>query len=484
MNEDTLENLSELLAARDSSTSFSEADVPVDLIESDFITADFRPPSRCPVYERCREFCEVTEKDDSVVIECDDGHRDELSKSEFIFYDVSFEAVVRSIGDLIDQEVQNYDDSSLPRYAMAETMSNLNIYLVVNPSEFGNTINEICVDTITQESPALLIAPDRKIKQLLEQKALFSSSNLIYSVPFSLLTEKQEIKDSLAAIQDIKDLEQDFLEEIEDEEGIVRRVNSNPRYILTELNHMRLLRIAKEIPRSSGTRLEKIAESAFGHLFTTQMEQGGEDDRGDNVPDSVFYISDQSLPEDYDSILGVADAKSGKDAGFGDEPVDGKHEEYIKEARDQSVSGEKIAHTFVVLDFDGHQDIDFYDRMSEVYKENEYLVIFTAEALAMVLSAYLSHTISNELSLVRGSFQSVIYSLFDPDKYNSDDLGLGEITREVGQNQDNYDERYKQRSNLLIVTPDVVKKLFEQYAESPKEIERIFENYYRPRATI
>lgn len=484
MNKEVLENLAPLLAAQDSSTSFKEHEIPDQLIESDFITGEFRPPSKCPVDEQCKEFCEVTKQDDQVIIECDDDHSDEFSESEFMYYDVSFEVIVRGIGNLVDREIQTYDDSNLPRYAMGETESDLNIYLVVNPSEFGNTINEICVDTLTQESPALLIAPDRKIKQLLEQKALFSSSNLIISAPFSMLTEEQEIKDSLKAIQEIKDVERSFLEEIDDEEDIVRRINSNPRYILTELNHMRLLRLAKELPQSSGSRLEKVAESAFGHLFTTQMEMGGEDDRGDKVPDSVFYISDQSLPEAYDSILGVADAKSGKDAGFGDEPVDGKHEEYIKEARDQSVSGEKIAHTFVVLDFDGHQDIDFYDRMSEVYNEGEYLVIFTAEALAMVLSAYLSHMISNELSLVRGSFQSVIYSLFDPDRFNSEGLGLGEITREVGKDQEDYDEQYKKRSNLMIVTPEVVRKLFEQYADSPKEIERIFENYYRPRATI
>jgi hypothetical protein len=102
----------------------------------------------------------------------------------------------------------------------------------------------------------------------------------------------------------------------------------------------------------------------------------------------------------------------------------------------------------------------------------------------MVLSAYLSYTVSNELSLVRGSFQSVVYSLFDPDRFNSDELGLGDITREVGRDEENYNENYKQRSDMMIVTPEVVKELFEQYAESSKEIENIFDNYYTPRPTV
>ena len=484
MNKNIFESLNEALAAQHSSTSFKRNELPDELLDSEFATEDFRPPSRCPVDEYCQEFCSVSEEGQNVLIECDGEHSAEFLKSEFMYYDLSFENIVREVGDIVEREIVTYDDSSLPRYVKAETASEINIYLVVNPSEFENTINEVCVDTLAEEFPALLIAPDKNIKEMLEQKALFSSSNIIYSTPFSLLTEAQEVKDSLAAIEDIRGVERKFLDDLEDEEGIVRRVNSNPRYILTELNHMRLLRLAKELPRSSGTRLEKVAESAFGHLFATQIERGGEDDRGDNVPDSVFYISGENLPEGYDSVLGVADAKSGGDAGFGDEPADGKHDEYVKEARAQSVAGDKIAHTFVVLDFDGHQDIDFYDRMNEVYNEDEYLVIFTAEALAMVLSAYLSHTVSNELSLVRGSFQSVVYSLFDRDRFNSDELGLGDITRGVGRNQEDYDENYKQRPGLMIVTPEVVKKLFEQYAESSKEIENIFENYYTPRPTV
>lgn len=484
MNEDSISKLSEVMSTKDSSTSFKIGDVPDELLGTDYISRDFRPPSKCPVDDRCQEFCEVLEEGESVLVRCDDGHEMEFPRSDFIYYELSFESIIQGVSDLVDMSVSDYDESRLPRYVSAETESGLGIYLIVNPSEFSNTVNEICVDTLTDRNPALLIAPDKEIKQLLEQKALFSSSNLIYSVPFSLLSEDEEIKNSVEAIRDIQSIEDEFLDEIEDDEGLIERVNSNPRYILTELNHMRLMRLAKELPGSSGTRLEKIAESAFGHLFSTQMEQGGEDDRGDNVPDSVFYISDRSLPDGYDSIFGVADAKSGADAGFREEPVDGKHEEYIKEARDQSVSGEKIAHTFVILDFDGHQDIDFYDRMSNVYNQNEYLVIFTAEALGMVLSAYLSYTVSNQLSLVQGSFRSVVYSLFDPDKFNSDKLALGDITREVGKDTEDYKQNYKQRSDLLIITPEVVRELFKQYVDSPKEIEKIFEDYYKPRARI
>jgi len=83
------------------------------------------------------------------------------------------------------------------------------------------------------------------------------------------------------------------------------------------------------------------------------------------------------------------------------------------------------------LEFDGQQELPFYDEMTTYYQENEHMVIFTAEALAMVMAAYLSHTVTNELTLVEGDFQTAIYPFFHKEKLR--DAGLASITREVGQ---------------------------------------------------
>jgi hypothetical protein len=482
VTEEAVEALSELLTLDNPATSFSETEIPEALLGSRFVESEVRAPSVCPD-RLCREHCTVVERKEShLKIECDDGHESEIPISEQTFHDVDYREVLDLVSEISQLDLTEVS-SELPRYIHGSTEQGVNIYLVVDPSDYHGTVNEICVDTLSTDSPALLISPGEEIKNLLDHKALFSSGNLIYSVPFSLLEKEQEIRRSLTTIEDIQEVERGLLDRFEDDDGLVRKVNSNPRYILTELNHMRLMRLAGELPQHSGTRLEKVAESAFGHLFATKMDAGGEDDRGKNLPDSVFYVSADVLPEGYDSIIGVADEKSGKDAGFGDESVEGKHENYVKEARDQSVAADKIAHTFVVLDFDGHQDIDFFDRMSEVYEDGEHMVVFTAEALAMILSAYLSYTVSNELSLVKGNFQTVIYPLFDPERFNDPDLGLSEKVREAGD-QEAYSEEYRKRSDLLIVTTEVVEKLIKHYSDSPQEVGRIFEVYLKPRVPI
>jgi hypothetical protein len=298
-----------------------------------------------------------------------------------------------------------------------------------------------------------------------------------------MLTARDEVRHSLTTIDQIRNVEKQVIQQhIEDHHPVVYRVNSNPRYILTELNQMRLLRLSGELPPFSGTRLEKIGESTFSHLFATHPEAGGENDRGANLPDSIFYISDHSLPPDYDTILGIVDTKSGNKANFGSETIEGKHDGYLQRGRRQAVPADCRAHIFLILEFDGQQEIDFYDEMSTFYRDCEYMVIFTAEALALVMAAYLSHTIANELTLIDGTFHTAIYPFFHKEEYR--DANLASITRVVGQQQETYDKEYMQREGLLIITQDVVKQRLQDCVESPGEIDNLLSTYYQPMPTV
>jgi len=375
-----------------------------------------------------------------------------------------------------------FDSAERPRYVSGVLNEGFNIYLIVSPADYTKTVNKICIKTLQEESPALLITPEKSIKELLEIQSLFSSGNLIYTIPFTLLSERAEIKSSLKTIEEIQELENQILSQHESEHPVVYQINPNPRYILTELNHMRLLRLAKELPRHSGIRLEKIGESAFSHLFVTYPDSGGEDDRGSNLPDILFYISDTALPDGYKPVLGIVDTKSGDDASFGSEPVEGKHTEYLKRGRRESVSPDQLAHIFVILGFDGQQEISFYDKMNKRYNEGEYMVIITAEALSLIMASYLAHTVSNDLKLVHGNFQTVIYPFFNQESFIN--AGLSDITREVGQNQPDYDRRYQEKNGLMTVTEEVVKKRLKDCVESPNEVERILDSYFYQMPTV
>jgi len=482
MNKKLIGALDELLTLESGSTSFSKTEILSDLIETEYIVEDLRPPQSCPLLEDCRAFCECKRDGSDLVVKCDEGHEGRIPVEDHLYYDVSFEPVLEAVAEAAGRELAKISKSSLPKYVTGVTEDGVNLYLIVSPSDYENAVNEICIDTLKEDNAALLVTPQKTVKDLLEIKSLFSSSNLIYTVPFTMLIEPDLIQNSLSTIEDIQSIERRIIQDLDGEHPVVNRVNSNPRYILTELNHMRLLRLAKELPQHSGTRLEKVGETAFSHLFVSYPEAGGEDDRGGNVPDNIFYISDSILPEGADSILGIADTKSGDDAGFGSEKIEGKHDEYLKKARRHSVGAEKIAHMFLILGFDGQKEIEFYDKMADIYEDDEYLVIMTAEALALILSSYLAHSVTNDLKLIHGNFQTVIYPFFDREAFQKS--GLGGLTREVGKNKNKYDDDYKQRENLMIITREVVKHRLEQCVDSPNDVEELFKGYFKPLPTI
>lgn len=483
MDEATIEALDQLITLEGGSTSFQTDDIPDILHESEFLTTSFRPPTLCPLRDRCRAHCDCEPDGDTLQVFCDDGHEGTVPTKDYTYFDIEFGPLVEAVGDHIGYDLQSVNPDPKPRYIVGYTKQGFDIYLIISPSDYEKTVNEICMTTLIEGRPALLITPEDTIDDLLEIQSLFAAGNLIYTVPFTMLKESDEVQHSLETIAQIQDVEKQVIEEqVDEQHPVVYRVNSNPRYILTELNQMRLLRLAGELPQSAGTRLEKIGESTFSHLFATHPEAGGEDDRGSNLPDSVFYISDQSLPTDHESILGIVDTKSGDDADFRSETIEGKHDEYLQRGRRQSVPADLHAHIFVILDFDGQQELAFYDDMTDHYQENEYMIIITAEALAMIMSAYLSHTVANELTLIEGDFQTAIYPLFHKDKFR--EAGLAGITREVGQQQNEYDKAYMQREGLLIVTPEVVKQRLQDCMESPGEIEHLLSTYYQPMPTV
>ncbi len=483
MDEDVIEALDQLITLEGGSTSFQGDDIPDCLDGSGFLTESLRPPTLCPLFDGCRAHCDCEPNDEELQVECDKDHNGTVPAADYTYFDIAFEPLLEAVGTHLGYDIQSVNSNPKPRYIVGQTQRDFDIYLIISPADYEKTVNEICMATLMDDRPALLITPEYTIDALLEIQSLFAAGNLIYTAPFTMLTEPEEIQQSLETVTQIQEMERQVIQDhVDDQHPVVYRVNSNPRYILTELNQMRLLRLAGELPQSSGTRLEKIGESTFAHLFATHPETGGEDDRGSNLPDSIFYIADRSLSPGHDSIIGIVDTKSGDDANFRSETIEGKHDEYLQRGRRQAVPADHRAHIFVILDFDGQQEIPFYDEMTEYYQNNEYMIIFTAEALAMVMAAYLSHTVANELSLVDGDFQTAIYPFFHKEAFR--DAGLASITRNVGQNQDEYDERYKQRGGLLIVTQDVIKKRLQDCMDSPSEIENLLSTYYIPMPTV
>lgn len=495
MNSTVIESLNYWLEHHRASAAFRENDLPDGtdvLLGTKYVSGEIRPPTQCFHYS-CSASCTVSQENGQFTVICDleeEPHKRSVPVDQYRYYSANFSHILDEIAKHVDQAMVNSttDESRLPGYVSGLTEQGLRITMLVSPGDYQQTVVEIYMNALQNDQPTLLITSREDVEPLLELQSLFASGSLVFTVPFTFLDEKSEyIRKPIETMKDIQDMEQKFIQKRSEDSPhrIVHRANSNPRYILSELNHMRLLRVNKELPDHSGTRLEKVGEVAFSHLFPTYPESGGEDDRGKELPDQLFYIPELDGDERYESIFGIIDSKSGEEANFGDEESEGKHDVYIQAARKSSINADNIAHIFLILEFDGQQELEFHEKMSDHYgqtSKNEYMVIITADALAMLLSAYLAASVSNELQLIYGDFRKAIYPLFHDSEFKAS--GLGKIERNVGLEPEDYRDEYLQREDLLIIHREVVVSQLEKCLESPKDIEAVFEQYFRASPTI
>lgn len=469
-----IERIDELLLTH-KITTYQDIEFFQEDLDKEYLEKRENKPNEC-LEEHCKLKPKVRRSGQVFKVRCDEGHINEIKIEKTYKYRLDFKKILEDIINHLDMNLKHFE-SNLPEYIMGETQEGYFIYLVVSPSDFKKTIDQISIEAVQLDYPSLLLVSENKTSTVLERLSFYSTGNLIYSLPFRYIKNKEKVKERLNKMNEIKKVERNFLKEQEnkDEDPLVTKLNSNPRYIMTELNHIKILRESDEL--KGGERLEKIAESAFSHLFPTITERGGEDDLFENLPDNLFYIPELKADSygEYPSVLGVVDTKSGKKANFDKEKVEGKHKSYIQKARAQSINRDYIAHIFVVLDIKGHQEIKFFDKM-DYNTEEEYMIIFTVDALIAILGAYLSYKISNELKLHTGDFRKAIYPLFNKDRFIKENK-INNITRDVGD-QEKYDKKYDKRPNLIYVDKEVVVTLFKQISTEKGKIESMLMTYF------
>lgn len=445
-----------------------------------------QPPTTC-VVEGCDSEGRILEDEERYLIRCyaNSGHVESVDKADRLRYRPNFEAILREIAGDLDLTVTSYSGERLPQYAFVRTEQDVDVAVLYGPNDYEATVKDVLQRTIKKGNPCLLLTPHNEISDIVELQSVYGTGYLAYAVPFRQTSNVLKIRETMQAVVELHDLNQRVLADRfgEDPNEFTVKADRNPSYILSQLSQLKILRKNNEIRRGDGSRLEKISEAAFSHLFSVQSGVGGEDSVGEVEPDNLFYIQENGShgTTEYEPILGIVDTKSGKTANFGQEKIEGKHERYVKRARGYSFQSSAIAHIFVVADVVGQQEIKFYDRMQHHYTEDMYMIVLTVDAFLSIMAAYLSATLSNELSLDAGSFTRAVYPLFHRGTFNSSEYQyLREQTRSVGRSEDKqseYDRAYSERPNLLVITSNVVITHLKKKIKGVGEIERLLESY-------
>lgn len=493
------ESLGEILA-RDNPTGYFK-DGELSSLPESWVTSKKNIPTMCPECDRFASHS-VDESDGVVEFNCDGRCNVTANLEEFTQYKVDYTSVIDDLCSSIGVEPRSINDD-LPRHVSAdvsvalqradedddpdkedEVIEDAEVRIIISPHNLSEEIRNALFEISLSDKPSLVFINTDSISELLEIQSLYASGDLIHITTTAKVPSSGKLNKRMRDMCRIKSLEAEMKEDLTQNSNseMISRVDSNPRYILTELNHMLSLRDAGEIEDWEGDRLEKVTESAFSHIFATLQGEGGQDNNFEKMPDTVFYIGElnnNTDPRAMDPILGIIDTKSGSPAGFTGEKVEGKQIDYVSAARKRSVPVEKVAHIFVTTRISSHNDLDFYDRIKDSYGENEFMVVLTVEGLMQLMAIYLSSTISDRIKLETNTFARAARSLFDPNEYY--EIGNGNFTRETVQasDQEEYDERYSSRHGLLLITPEVVQNNFMNYIKEDPDIGNILDTFLR-----
>lgn len=486
MNEEQIEGVNQFLKK---GFRLKREDVPDPLGSTEFVTEVVSDPNQCPKCDGPIKIIGRPEDSDGVfVTKCKKRreHIERIPREERIRYELSYETVFSSICGLFGWDFsQVRSRSTLPRFIIGHTAEAIDICLIHTENRYEKTIKEVFDQAIRREQVTLLLTPRSSVKEIFEITEVFAVGPLVCPVPFENLGSPDSIKQSVNNTKRSRDL----THQIEQQRGIeadsfLKKADKNPLYIATELAYMHLLRENGELSVADGSRLEEICSAAFSHIATVLPGVGGEDDSGESLPDNIFR-----LPEDeakgYEPVLALVDTKSGTDANFAKELIERKHRGYIERVQRQpSLRDHTVAHTFVVFDVDGHQEIEFYNGMRQYYDADTVMVVLTSEALAYIMAAYFSAITANELELAEGDFTDVIRPFFSRERFyeelTTDDRRRTRLDVDSDYPdhlRDEYEQKYIEREQLIVVTGEMVDAHFKNTIDTKGRIEHILEGY-------
>lgn len=415
---------------------------------------------------------------DEVEITCHNrpnDHSYRLDPGQVYSHRLNPDAVLRDIAIELgfDEPTGRVDQN--PEYAVVPVTKNVRVALLLRPQRHESVIDVLFADAVKNGRVNALFTPaefaDVEWGSVL-RKPLAGAAPVF---PLELLPESaDEIRRQIASAAVARQRQELTLPS--DDSDLVRNLNQNPRATQFELEYAPLFRAA-DTPDSGrlSDRLEDVCTTGFELLdFSTAAEEFGTDNRGENLSDILFTVTNDSrYPKKRGGgkILGIVDAKSNAEADIGREQIVEKHAEYLQQANTNAFDDYHIAHVFVVLSMKGYgaNEVDWYDAIeANFHGENVddiTMVVLYADALAHMLDIHLSATQRNEANLSVGDLRDVFRPFFNYRAFKRGvDDDVSDITRVDDRDPNAYEEGYRdeyhKRERLLVVTREMVDKHF------------------------
>jgi len=489
MNRTELDALSDFLQT---GIQLTAQQVPEDLASTRFLSEVHPTPTVCP-----RNSCDARVKQEVAAEEgfrrfiCHRGCDETRSVDELTKYKIESDTI---LSDLCNQlgitPVGDSEDDDLPKYVSQQTEEGIEVCLIGNPHRYESTVEELIKRALKNQRVLVMLTPADSIRDIVEVSRYYPLGSLICPLPLTLLSKEQKVKSIVSNAGSARKRVEDILEEQGlSLTGTLDQLGQNPALIEAALLYLQVLREESSSSTGLGAEFEQVCKAAFASIgIATDLSFGGTADRGERLPDIVLGLDpDPTRSNEYSKALGLVDAKSGRNARFSSEKIAGKHTEYLKAARrSETYRGWHLCHIFVVFDIDGYKEIDWFDEIRDAYEgydDDVTMVVLYADALRELVAAHRNLVEASELKRSQGNLSRVVRPLFDHQVHDADwvsaDLpSMVRVSREEPtKREQRYIRDYDRRSQLLVVTADMVDSHLQAVQEDGDEYERLLEAY-------
>lgn len=237
----------------------------------------------------------------------------------------------------------------------------------------------------------LCIITDKNFEEILKLYSFVTFGKTIKIVPISIFNS-EEVHYWLDYSTEIKRIEDIIITDLKKERReLVISVNTNPKYVLTLLEHLKTLKQMKK-GKFDYRQLEDMISVVIQQFYASDPTFGGGQSIGKSLPDNIFIVTNKNGDP---KIFGLIDCKSSEIADPNRELTE-KYLNYIKIVRKEVSRSLKVSMIFLVFNFKTNYILKFYDRIEGSLKDLDYIIIFPVDTLIIILEIYLNFIIQGE----------------------------------------------------------------------------------------
>lgn len=465
--------------------------VPAELTSTEYIKRKDPAVSVCPD-ENCqaRVKLELDATDGKRRFICHAGCDTTRPTKEFTQYSLYPDTILPALCKHLDLTATGEPEEEFPKYVVTQTEENIEVCLIGSPYRYQSTIEELIKRALEQQRVLVILTPSESIQDIINVAKHYPLGSLVCPLPLSVLADGNRIRELITNIGAARERAKTALENHGLEfTGTIDQLGQNPALVETALTYLQVLREEQGTSSHLGEEFEEVCKGAIASLHVaTNLGFGGTANRGEKLPDIVFGLdADPTRSQEYSKALGLVDAKSGTTARFSSEKIAGKHTEYLKHARrSETYRDWHICHIFIVFAIDGYKEIDWYDEIKDAYDgydDNVTMVVLYADALRQLVSAHRNFIEASELKLAEGHLSRVLRPLFDHNVHTADwvpadiDSMVRVSSDDPTKREQEYIKQYYQRSNLIVVTAEMVDAHLRGLQQKDDEYKRLLEAY-------